>query len=104
MKSIKVIDLFCGIGGLSHWLTKAGLKVTAGFDIDGTCKFGYEHNNNAKFYQQDIKTLEAKKLKDIFWNANIKISWMCSMSTILTNEYKKMNIFLRWYKRKKSCR
>lgn len=78
MKSIKVIDLFCGIGGLSHWLTKAGLKVTAGFDIDGTCKFGYEHNNNAKFYQQDIKTLESKKLKDIFWNANIKILVGCA--------------------------
>ena len=78
MQTIKVIDLFCGIGGLSHWLKKAGLKVTAGFDIDGTCKFGYEQNNNAKFYQQDIKTLKAEELNTIFWDADIKILVGCA--------------------------
>ena len=78
MKKIKVIDLFCGIGWLSHGLIQSWLNVTAGFDIDGNCKFWYEHNNNAKFYEQDIKTLEAEQLQDIFWDADIKILVGCA--------------------------
>ena len=42
---IKVIDLFCGIGGLTHGLVKEGLDVVAGIDNDNSCKFGYEYNN-----------------------------------------------------------
>ena len=47
-KKIKVIDLFCGIGGLTHGIIKAGLDVVIGIDNDNTCKFGYEHNNKTK--------------------------------------------------------
>lgn len=78
MKKVKVIDLFCGIGWLSHWLLRAGLPVSAGFDIDWNCKFWYEHNNKARFYQQDIKTLKAEQLEDIFWDADIKILVGCA--------------------------
>lgn len=28
----EVIDLFCGVGGLTHGLINAGLNVIAGFD------------------------------------------------------------------------
>ena len=38
MKQAKVIDLFCGIGGLSHGFVKEGFNVVAGVDIDPTCK------------------------------------------------------------------
>ena len=48
-KNIKVIDLFCGIGGLTHGLIKEGLDVVAGIDNDPSCKFGYEYNNKTKF-------------------------------------------------------
>lgn len=78
MKKVKVIDLFCGIGGLSHWLLRAGLPVSAGFDIDWDCKFWYEHNNKTKFYQQDIKTLKAEQLQSIFWNSDIRILVGCA--------------------------
>jgi DNA (cytosine-5)-methyltransferase 1 len=44
---IGVIDLFCGIGGLSHGMYKEGLDIIAGFDIDDTCKYAYEKNNNS---------------------------------------------------------
>ena len=30
---IKVVDLFCGIGGLSHGFVRQGIDVVGGFDI-----------------------------------------------------------------------
>lgn len=35
---IEVVDLFCGVGGLTCGLIQSGLKVKAGFDIDKACK------------------------------------------------------------------
>ena len=49
MEEIAVIDLFCGIGGLSQGFVKEGFNVIAGFDIDNTCKYAYEINNRAVF-------------------------------------------------------
>ncbi|WP_443708045.1 DNA cytosine methyltransferase, partial [Ruminococcus bicirculans (ex Wegman et al. 2014)] len=42
----QIVDLFCGIGGLTHGLINSGLNVIAGFDIDPTCQYTYEHNNH----------------------------------------------------------
>lgn len=39
----EIIDLFCGIGGLTRGLIDSGLNVIAGFDIDPTCQYTYEH-------------------------------------------------------------
>ena len=49
LMKITVVDLFCGIGGLTHALELAGLNVVAGYGIDPTCKFAYEENNKMKF-------------------------------------------------------
>ncbi len=65
-KKIKVIDLFCGIGGLSHGLIKEGLDVVAGIDNDNSCKFGYEYNNKAKFIHKDILKVSAKEISQLF--------------------------------------
>ena len=43
--NIGVVDLFCGVGGLSHGLKQGGLNIIAGFDIDKTCEYAYTHNN-----------------------------------------------------------
>ena len=32
--TIKAVDLFCGVGGLTCGLQKAGIPVVAGIDID----------------------------------------------------------------------
>lgn len=52
----EVIDVFCGIGGLTRGLLDAGMKVVAGFDIDGSCRYAYEYNN-VKFVQADVREL-----------------------------------------------
>jgi DNA (cytosine-5)-methyltransferase 1 len=65
-KKLKVIDLFCGIGGLSHGLIKEGLNVVAGIDNDDSCKFGYEYNNRAKFIHKDILQITARNIDRLF--------------------------------------
>ena len=36
LPSLEVVDLFCGIGGLSHGMKSKGFKILAGFDINPT--------------------------------------------------------------------
>lgn len=65
-KTIKVIDLFCGIGGLTHGLIKEGLDVVAGIDNDSSCKFGYEYNNKTQFIDKDILKVTAEQVNGLF--------------------------------------
>ena len=36
---IEAVDLFCGAGGLTAGLLRAGIKVKAGYDIDAACAY-----------------------------------------------------------------
>src|ERR1700676_2183606 len=65
---ISCIDLFCGLGGLTHGLIRGGIHVKAGVDIDSTCKFPYEQNNNAKFLERDVRKLNNSDLKSLWGN------------------------------------
>jgi DNA (cytosine-5)-methyltransferase 1 len=67
-KNIAVIDLFCGIGGLTHGFVSEGLNVVAGYDNDSSCKFAFEKNHDAKFYAQDITELNGTELDIVFDN------------------------------------
>ena len=73
-----VIDLFCGVGGLTCGLEKAGLNVVAGYDLDATCEYAYNHNNNAKFINNDIKDVSGKEIKKILQGYDIKILAGCA--------------------------
>ncbi len=65
MKS-KVIDLFCGIGGLTHGLVQEGFNVVAGIDNDVSCRYGYESNNDARFIHTDIMDVSADFINRLF--------------------------------------
>lgn len=68
-KNVFVIDLFCGVGGMTYGLAKEGFNVVAGFDIDPTCKYPYEVNNpGSRFIQQDIETANLESIIDIYPN------------------------------------
>lgn len=62
----EVVDLFCGIGALSHGLRRSGFEIIAGYDIDQNCKYAYEKNNGAKFYTRNVAELTAKEIKKHF--------------------------------------
>ena len=36
---VGVVDLFCGVGGLSYGLKMADFNVLAGYNIDSSCKY-----------------------------------------------------------------
>jgi len=63
---VKVIDLFCGIGGLTHGFVKAGFNVVAGIDNDQDCRFGYEYNNKARFIEKDIAEVTSSELTNLY--------------------------------------
>ncbi len=77
-KKIIVVDLFCGVGGLSHGFVLEGMKVNAGIDLDPACQFAYENNNNGKFVKADISQLTGKELSQYFKGATTKILAGCA--------------------------
>lgn len=62
----EVVDLFCGVGALSHGLKKAGFKILAGYDLDSNCKYAFEKNNESKFYARDVGDLDAEEIRSHF--------------------------------------
>ena len=68
-KKLKCVDFFCSAGGVTNGFKQAGIDVIGGIDIDGRCKETYERNNNAKFLEADISTIEKGKVGEFF---NIK--------------------------------
>lgn len=78
IKDIAVIDLFCGIGGLTHGFIKEGLNVVAGIDIDDSCKYAFEINNKSKFISKSISNVSSNEIDDLFGTAKIKILVGCA--------------------------
>ena len=64
--SIRCVDLFCGVGGLTHGLARAGIQVVAGVDVDPHCRFAYETNNSATFIGRDVTTLSGSDLHSLW--------------------------------------
>lgn len=63
MPRLKVIDFFCGAGGMSYGLHRAGFNVLAGIDNDHDCQKTYESNiTGARFIKHDITTLSVEEL------------------------------------------
>ena len=58
----EVVDLFCGIGALSHGLKLAGLKILAGYDTDHKCKYAFETNNDAEFIWKDVSKIRPHEI------------------------------------------
>ena len=76
---ISAIDLFCGVGGLTHGLQLAGVPVVAGFDVENSCKYAYEKNNTAKFVLKDITQLTGNELEGYYPpNTTVKILVGCA--------------------------
>ena len=77
-RNIGVVDLFCGVGGLSHGLKQGGLDIIAGFDIDKTCEYAYTHNNEALFFDTDITKVTKEQIDSLFSQSEIKVLAGCA--------------------------
>lgn len=77
-RGLAVIDVFCGIGGLTRGMQQVGLKVVAGIDFDKTCDFAFEHNNNSKFLHRDVTTIDAEEVAKLYPKNSLKILVGCA--------------------------
>lgn len=60
---MKAIDLFCGAGGLTLGLRRAGWDVVVGIDVDEAVGETYENNNQgAKFLAADLRSVTAEEI------------------------------------------
>ena len=78
LPKIEVVDLFCGIGGLSYGMKSKGFKILEGFDLDATCKFAYETNNEAKFVYKDIRKVTKEDILPLYSKKAIKVLAGCA--------------------------
>ncbi|WP_051891338.1 DNA cytosine methyltransferase [Chryseobacterium sp. JM1] len=78
IEDFSVVDLFCGVGGLTHGFVKENFQVDAGIDFDNTCSYAFEKNNNAKFYHEDITKVTGEQLDKIFDKTKRKILIGCA--------------------------
>lgn len=76
---ITAVDLFCGAGGLTYGLRKAGIHVDKGYDIDERCEYPYETNNpNSEFVKKDVSELTTTEVADVFEDEDISVLAGCA--------------------------
>lgn len=64
---ISAVDLFCGAGGLTNGLLRAGVQVEAGIDIDGDAEYAYVANNGgAQFLRWDLSKKRSSAVAGLF--------------------------------------
>lgn len=61
-----VVDLFCGAGGLSFGMQKAGVDIRAGIDLDPSCRHPFEANVGAEFHELDLFGLSPGFVDSLF--------------------------------------
>lgn len=86
--TVGAVDLFCGIGGLTYGIQAAGVDVVAGIDIDKSCKYAYECNNNALFIHKDISEVTGKEIKRLLHGFSTKILVGCAPCQPFSNHRK----------------
>ena len=75
---IQIVDLFCGVGGLTRGLINSGLSVVAGFDIDKTCEYTYSFNNNVQFYNKNIREVTGEDILSCYDKDSLKVLVGCA--------------------------
>ena len=78
MDMVSAVDLYCGIGGLTHGLVRAGISVVAGIDVDVSCKYAYEVNNGAVFINKGVEELTASDIARLYPVDHVKILVGCA--------------------------
>src|ERR1700733_13614113 len=75
---IGCVDLFCGVGGLTHGLARGGVNVIAGIDLDPQCRFSYEENNEALFVNADVRATSGKMIREMWKGSKVSMLAGCA--------------------------
>lgn len=78
-RPVVAVDVFCGVGGLTHGLLAEGIQVVAGYDLEGNCRYAFEHNHpGATFHQRDVTTLTAEEILAHYPPGAVKVLVGCA--------------------------
>lgn len=72
------VDIFCGVGGLTHGLVRGGIHIAAGVDIDPCCRFPFQANNAATFIERDVSSLKADEITTFYGGADVTLLAGCA--------------------------
>jgi DNA (cytosine-5)-methyltransferase 1 len=89
----EVVDLFCGIGGLSAGFRSEGFEVLAGIDLDGSCRYAYEHNIGARFIKGDLGDVSVDDVAALYSGKAPRILVGCAPCqpfSLYTGRYRKV--------------
>ena len=71
-KNYKVLDLFCGCGGISEGYALAGFEIAGGIDFNEDAIATFKHNfKKAKVYNIDITTFPDEKIDEVFGDVDV---------------------------------
>jgi len=77
--AISAVDLFCGVGGLTHGLIRAGIAVEAGIDIDEQAAHGFRANNpGVAFLSWDLARKNYQSIAKLFRPRAIRLLAGCA--------------------------
>lgn len=76
--SVRCVDLFCGVGGLTNGLESAGIDVRLGIDIDPDCKYPYTVNNKASFLLKSVEDIKEFEVSGPFDDAPFTLLAGCA--------------------------
>lgn len=60
------VDLFCGVGGLTKGLQRAGVNIKLGVDNDPSCRYPYEHNCKSQFLESKVEEVAPEHFNNAF--------------------------------------
>lgn len=75
---IEAVDLFCGAGGLTAGLRRAGIIVRAGYDIDENCRYAYEINNGSSFITKDVEQVTSEEINEWYKKSKYRLLAGCA--------------------------
>jgi DNA (cytosine-5)-methyltransferase 1 len=80
MRGLRVcgIDVFCGAGGLTLGLQKAGVFIVAGIDSDPICEFPFTSNSGARFIEADVREISGYDLANLYPSGAIRLLAGCA--------------------------
>ena len=95
---IKAVDLFCGVGGLTRGMEKAGIDVTLGIDVDPACEYPYAANNRSRFLLKSVEDVSAGDLIESYDGCDFKLLAGCApCQTFSTYNQKADSNDKRWW-------
>lgn len=73
-----VVDVFCGVGGLSLGFRRAGFKIAGGIDLDEAGRYAFERYTGGRFVKADVGNLDSSLVTKLLGSSRPRILIGCA--------------------------